>query len=61
MLTLLASHPHITAYLLQAARTCVWLALLVALFAPLEHFFAVRPRQAVPQRLGHEPRMVFRQ
>jgi hypothetical protein len=43
MLTLLASHPHLTAYLLQAARTCVWLMLLVAVFAPLERFFAIRP------------------
>jgi sterol desaturase/sphingolipid hydroxylase (fatty acid hydroxylase superfamily) len=43
MQSLLASHQHLLGYLLQAARTCIWLALLVAVFAPLEHFFAVRP------------------
>ena len=49
MLTLLASHPHLTAYLLQAARTCVWLMLLVAVFAPLERFFAIRPAKLFHQ------------
>ena len=43
MQSLLASHQHIAGLLLQAVRTCVWLAILVAVFAPLEHFFAVRP------------------
>jgi sterol desaturase/sphingolipid hydroxylase (fatty acid hydroxylase superfamily) len=37
------SHAHMLAIVLVAARTCAWLVLLVAIFAPLEHFFAVRP------------------
>ena len=43
MQSLLASHQHIAGLLLLAARTSIWLAILVAVFAPLEHFFAVRP------------------
>ena len=39
----LASHHHIGAFLLLVLRACIWLALMVAIFAPLEHFFAVRP------------------
>jgi sterol desaturase/sphingolipid hydroxylase (fatty acid hydroxylase superfamily) len=39
---MLASHHHVVIWLLQALRTCVWLALLTALFVPLEHFFSVR-------------------
>jgi len=39
----LASHHHIGAFLLLVLRGCIWLALMVAIFAPLEHFFAVRP------------------
>jgi sterol desaturase/sphingolipid hydroxylase (fatty acid hydroxylase superfamily) len=42
MQTLLASHQHVLAYLLQAVRTCFWLAVIIAVFAPLEHFFSVR-------------------
>jgi sterol desaturase/sphingolipid hydroxylase (fatty acid hydroxylase superfamily) len=42
MSTLLASHQHVLAYLTQALRTGVLLALLVVIFAPLEHVFAVR-------------------
>jgi sterol desaturase/sphingolipid hydroxylase (fatty acid hydroxylase superfamily) len=30
-------------YVLQGARACVMLGLIIAIFAPLEHFFAVRP------------------
>jgi sterol desaturase/sphingolipid hydroxylase (fatty acid hydroxylase superfamily) len=40
---MLASHHHFAILLLQAARTCAMLALLTALFVPLEHFFSVRP------------------
>ncbi len=43
MQSLLASHQHMAVILLGAARSCIWLALLFAIFAPLEHFFAVRP------------------
>jgi len=43
LLTFLTSHQHVLAYLSQALRTCVWLAILIAVFAPLEHFFSVRP------------------
>jgi sterol desaturase/sphingolipid hydroxylase (fatty acid hydroxylase superfamily) len=43
MLSLLASHQHILALLLQVARSAASLALMIALFAPLEHFFSVRP------------------
>ena len=39
----LASHHHVLAYLAQAVRSGVWLVILIALFAPLEHFFSVRP------------------
>jgi sterol desaturase/sphingolipid hydroxylase (fatty acid hydroxylase superfamily) len=38
-----ASHQHIAAFLLLVLRACIWLVLMVAIFAPLEHFFAVRP------------------
>jgi sterol desaturase/sphingolipid hydroxylase (fatty acid hydroxylase superfamily) len=43
MQSLLASHQHIEAFLLLALRACTWLVLMVAIFAPLEYFFAVRP------------------
>jgi hypothetical protein len=39
----LASHHHVLAYLTQALRSRVRLVILIALFAPLEHFFSVRP------------------
>ena len=38
----LVSH-HIVGVAVQGARLCVWLALLVAIFTPLEYFFSVRP------------------
>jgi sterol desaturase/sphingolipid hydroxylase (fatty acid hydroxylase superfamily) len=38
----LASHQHVTALILQVVRLCLWLAIMLAVFAPLEHFFAVR-------------------
>jgi sterol desaturase/sphingolipid hydroxylase (fatty acid hydroxylase superfamily) len=41
MRSLLASH-HILAFLVGAGRLCVTLVLVTAIFAPLEHFFAVR-------------------
>ena len=43
MQSILASHHHLTAYLTQIVRAAVLLALLVAVFVPLEHFFSVRP------------------
>src|ERR1700679_2694791 len=39
----LASRHHVLAYLAQAVRSGVWLVILIALFAPFEHFFSVRP------------------
>ena len=39
----LSAHPQILSLLLQAGRVCLWLALMVAVFAPLERLFAVRP------------------
>jgi sterol desaturase/sphingolipid hydroxylase (fatty acid hydroxylase superfamily) len=43
MQSFLAAHQHIAAFLMLALRACIWLALMVAIFAPLEYFFAVRP------------------
>jgi hypothetical protein len=43
----LASHHHVLVYLTQALRSCVWLVILIALFAPLEHFFSVRPAKLI--------------
>jgi sterol desaturase/sphingolipid hydroxylase (fatty acid hydroxylase superfamily) len=42
MQSLLGSHHHATAFLLQGLRTVVWLIIFTALFAPLEHFFSIR-------------------
>jgi hypothetical protein len=39
----LASHPLLVTLLVNSARSCIWLAILLAVFAPLEHFFALRP------------------
>ena len=39
----LAQHHHIAGFLVMVLRTCVWLVLMVAIFVPLEYFFAVRP------------------
>ncbi len=36
---------HLLAFLMQAARACVWLLLLSLIFLPLERLFAVRPRK----------------
>jgi hypothetical protein len=41
----LASHPHLVALMVTFARSCIWLAILFAVFARLEHFFAVRPEK----------------
>ncbi len=41
MQSLLASH-HIVALLLQGLRLCIWLAIVIAVFTPLERFFSVR-------------------
>lgn len=43
MTSFLASHQHVYAYLMQALRIGVWLAIYIAIFVPLEHFFSVRP------------------
>jgi sterol desaturase/sphingolipid hydroxylase (fatty acid hydroxylase superfamily) len=39
----LISHQQILALAMQVVRLGVWLVLLSAIFAPLEHFFSVRP------------------
>jgi len=43
MQSLLGSHPHLLAFVVQVARLSAWLVLLTAVFAPLERFFSVRP------------------
>ncbi len=43
MASFLMTHHHLLEYVLQGARSCFWLGLMIAVFAPLEHFFAVRP------------------
>jgi sterol desaturase/sphingolipid hydroxylase (fatty acid hydroxylase superfamily) len=43
MTAFLASHQHVLGFAMNALRVCVLLAIIVAVFAPLEHFFAVRP------------------
>ena len=43
LLALLASHDQLATYLTQVLRACVLLALLLAVFVPLEHYFSVRP------------------
>ena len=43
MTSFLAAHQHFLGLLLQALRTGIWLVLLTAIFAPLEHFFSVQP------------------
>jgi Fatty acid hydroxylase superfamily len=43
LLALLASHDQLAPYLTQLLRACVWLALLIAVFGPLERVFSVRP------------------
>lgn len=42
-MSLLGAHQHVLALLLQGVRLIFWLAILTAVFAPLEHFFAVKP------------------
>ena len=42
MLAALASHHRLWSYLGQAAASFATLALVIAVFVPLEHFFAVR-------------------
>ena len=48
---------HLSAYALQLFRLCVWLALLTAIFAPLERLFALHPqkifRKAILTDLGY--------
>jgi len=39
----LASHQHVLWFATNVARACLLLAIVTALFAPLEHVFAVRP------------------
>jgi sterol desaturase/sphingolipid hydroxylase (fatty acid hydroxylase superfamily) len=42
MTSVAADHPAILNFLAQSGRVCIWLALMTAVFAPLEYFFAVR-------------------
>src|SRR3954447_2347631 len=42
MMSFLAEHPQLLVLLKQALRLGVWLALVTAIFGPLEHFFSVR-------------------
>ncbi len=42
MISLLASHLHLSALLIDLARTGFWLVILTVVFVPLEHFFSVR-------------------
>ncbi len=48
MQSFLAAHQHIAAFLMLALRACIWLALMVAIFAPLEYYFRSPARQAIP-------------
>ena len=41
-MSLLGAHHGLATFLLQGARTFLWLAVAIAVFAPLEHFFSVR-------------------
>ena len=43
MLSVLSSHQHLLALVLQGVRMLFWLVVLVAVFGPLEHFFSVKP------------------
>ncbi|WP_394763869.1 sterol desaturase family protein [Phenylobacterium sp.] len=43
MMGSLAAHQHVLTYLIQGFRSASLLVFIVAAFAPLEHFFAVRP------------------
>jgi hypothetical protein len=43
LLPFLASHDQLASYLTQLLQACVLLALLLAVFVPLEHYFSVRP------------------
>jgi sterol desaturase/sphingolipid hydroxylase (fatty acid hydroxylase superfamily) len=43
LLALLASHDQLATYLTQVMRACILLALLLAVFVPLEHYFSVHP------------------
>jgi sterol desaturase/sphingolipid hydroxylase (fatty acid hydroxylase superfamily) len=43
MFDFLSAHQHLLGVFLQLVRLVVWLVALAAVFAPLEHFFAVRP------------------
>jgi sterol desaturase/sphingolipid hydroxylase (fatty acid hydroxylase superfamily) len=43
MYSFLMSHQHVLGLLLQVVRLALWLVILTAVFAPLEHFFSLRP------------------
>ena len=43
MTAFLASHQHVLGFAMNMLRVCILLAIIVAVFAPLEHVFAVRP------------------
>ena len=39
-MTFLAGHPHLAFYATQIVRTAIWFAILMAVFTPIEYFFA---------------------
>jgi sterol desaturase/sphingolipid hydroxylase (fatty acid hydroxylase superfamily) len=39
-------------YLMSIARVCIWLAILVAIFVPLEQFFAQHPKKILRKGIG---------
>jgi hypothetical protein len=43
----------------NALRACMLLAVVTIVFAPLEHFFAIRPWQPVREGLEGQSRLVF--
>ncbi len=42
MYSFLIAHQHLLGLLLQVVRLAIWLVIITAVFAPLEHFFSVR-------------------
>jgi sterol desaturase/sphingolipid hydroxylase (fatty acid hydroxylase superfamily) len=42
VLDFIAAHHHISAYGMQIVRASVWLAILLAVFVPVEHFFSLK-------------------
>ena len=42
MQSFLGSHHHLLSFIVQVVRLSAWLAIITAVFVPLEYFFAVR-------------------